>query len=86
MTDTHTHTHTYTHTHTHTMCMCVCVCERESVCVCVHSEFQSGWIDKAVLMPVVKACFTHTFSSKEIRVLLSSEVLKSMVSKCFIHA
>ena len=38
-----------------------------------------GWMDKAVLLPVLKACFTYTLPEPEIRALLSSSSLSSMV-------
>ena len=38
-----------------------------------------GWMDKAVLLPVLKACFTYTLPELEIRALLSSSSLSSMV-------
>ena len=43
-------------------------------------HFSVGWIDKAVLFPVMKACFTYSMPEKEIRTLLSSSTLKSMAS------
>ena len=44
--------------------------------------FIVGWMDKVVLLPVLKACFTYTLPDKEIRALLSSPSLASMVNKC----
>ena len=38
-----------------------------------------GWMDKVVLLPVLKACFTYSLPDKEIRALLSSPSLASMV-------
>lgn len=44
-----------------------------------------GWMDKAVLLPVLKACFTYTLPDKEIRALLSSPSLASMVHICVLY-
>lgn len=38
-----------------------------------------GWMDKAVLLPVLKACFTYSLPHHEIKTLLSSPSLASMV-------
>lgn len=60
--------------------------EGEGECYCtlciknVVSLFSIGWIDKAVLFPVMKACFTYSLPEKEIRTLLGSPTLKSMAS------
>ena len=40
-----------------------------------------GWMDKAVLLPVLKACFTYSLPEQEIRALLTSKSLSSMVRK-----
>ena len=59
--------------------------EGEGICTpmhqqLLHAQFLTGWIDKAVLFPVMKACFTYSLPEKEIRTLLGSPTLKSMVS------
>ncbi|XP_019849038.1 PREDICTED: uncharacterized protein LOC109580393 [Amphimedon queenslandica] len=38
-----------------------------------------GWMDKAVLLPVLKACFTYSLPEQEIRALLTSKSLSSMI-------
>lgn len=43
--------------------------------LCLHS----GWIDKHVLFPLLKACFSSQLKDQEIKHLLSSQALKSLV-------
>ena len=43
-------------------------------------HMHTGWIDRAVLIPVMKACFTYSLPEKEIRTLLNGSTLKSMAS------
>lgn len=38
-----------------------------------------GWMDKVVLLPVLKACFTYSIPHRELKILLSSTSLGSMV-------
>jgi hypothetical protein len=38
-----------------------------------------GWMDKAILMPLLKACFTYTIPDSDIRILLTSKSFISMV-------
>lgn len=46
------------------------------LCVCVI-----GWVDKAVLFPLMKACFANSMNEREIKTLLASTSLMSLV--CF---
>ncbi len=48
--------------------------------VYVHTTgLHAGWINKAVLLPLIKACFSYNLSNPEIKSLLANEALKSMV-------
>ena len=38
------------------------------------------WIDKAVLLPLVKAVFAYSLKEQEIKAFLSSSTLRAMVS------
>ncbi len=40
----------------------------------------AGWINRAVLLPVMKACFTPSMTDHEVKTLLQSQSLKSVVS------
>ncbi len=42
-----------------------------------NAIIKTGWITKAVLLPLMKACFS---GNQEIKSLLSSEALQSVVS------
>ena len=42
-------------------------------------NYTAGWMSKVVLLPVMKACFTYSMHDKEIRMLLASKSLASMV-------
>ena len=39
-----------------------------------------GWISRAVLLPVMRACLSHVMSDRDLKVLFTSQSLKSMVS------
>ena len=39
-----------------------------------------GWVDKAVLLPLVKAVFSYRLKESEIKAFLSSPSLKAMVN------
>jgi len=38
-----------------------------------------GWVDKAVLFPLMKACFANSMNEREIKTLLASTSLMSLV-------
>ena len=40
----------------------------------------SGWVDKAVLLPLVRAVFSYRLKDSEMKVFLSSSSLKAMVN------
>ena len=40
----------------------------------------SGWVDKAVLLPLVRAVFSYRLKDSEMKVFLSSPSLKAMVN------
>ena len=40
----------------------------------------ADWIDKAVLLPLVKAVFAFSLKEQEIKAFLSSSTLRAMVS------
>jgi len=50
-----------------------------------QSEFRkfdmenNGWVDKAVLFPLMKACFANSMNEREIKTLLASTSLMSLV-------
>ena len=46
----------------------------------------SGWVDKAVLLPLVRAVFSYRLKDSEMKVFLSSPSLKAMVNTTPHHA
>ena len=60
------------------VCVCVCVCVCVRVCD-IHAA--AGWIQKAVMKPVLKACLSHCgLSDSQARTLLDGDALTSIVS------
>lgn len=46
---------------------------------CLFSVCGIGWVDKAVLFPLMKACFANSMNEREIKTLLASTSLMSLV-------
>ena len=46
----------------------------------IYNLISVGWIGKAVLFPLLKACFSGHLNESEIKYLLSSLSFKSLVS------
>ena len=47
--------------------------------VCLFSVCGVGWVDKAVLFPLMKACFANSMNDRETKTLLASTSLMSLV-------
>lgn len=52
----------------------------ESMNFYIHYATIIGWISKVLLFPLMKACFYYTLQDREIKSLLSSPALQSVVS------
>ena len=57
-------------------------CESMNIYNCYNHNYATiiGWISKVLLFPLMKACFYYTLQDREIKSLLSSPALQSVVS------
>ena len=47
--------------------------------LCAIHQTSVGWVSKAVLFPLMKACFANSLNETEIKTLLTSTALMSLV-------